>query len=69
MDLGVVHNGRARGKSLPEPIEFASANMQQVKHVMKALLSELDILMNVAGFQSIDQIDSSALGKFLISKQ
>jgi hypothetical protein len=32
---------------------------------MKALLSEFDILMNVAGFQSIEQIDRSALGKFL----
>lgn len=30
---------------------------------MKSLLSELDILLNVAGFQSIDQIDRSALGE------
>jgi hypothetical protein len=31
---------------------------------MKSLLSEFDILMNVAGFQSIDQIDRSALESF-----
>ena len=27
-----------------------------VKHVMKSLLADFDILMNVAGFQTIDQI-------------
>jgi isopentenyl diphosphate isomerase/L-lactate dehydrogenase-like FMN-dependent dehydrogenase len=27
-----------------------------VDHVMRSLLADLDILMNVAGFQSIDQI-------------
>ena len=32
-----------------------------VRHVMKSLLSEFDILMNVAGFQNIDQIDRSTL--------
>lgn len=32
-----------------------------VRHVMKGLLSDLDILMNVAGIQSIDQIDKSWL--------
>jgi hypothetical protein len=30
---------------------------------MNSLLSELDILLNVAGFQSIDQIDRTALGE------
>jgi isopentenyl diphosphate isomerase/L-lactate dehydrogenase-like FMN-dependent dehydrogenase len=32
-----------------------------VLHVMKSLLAELDILMNVAGFQNIEQIDRGAL--------
>lgn len=27
-----------------------------VRHVMKSLLADFDILMNVAGFQSVDQI-------------
>jgi len=35
-----------------------------VRHVMKSLLSEFDILMNVAGFQNIDQIDRSALESY-----
>ncbi|KAI9708029.1 MAG: hypothetical protein M1820_004233 [Bogoriella megaspora] len=32
-----------------------------VRHVMKSLLAEFDILMNVAGFQNIDQIEKEAL--------
>ena len=32
-----------------------------VRHVMKSLLAELDIMMNVAGCQSVDQIDRSWL--------
>lgn len=32
-----------------------------VRHVMKGLLADLDILMNVAGCQSIDRPDSSGL--------
>lgn len=35
-----------------------------VRHVMKSLLADLDILMNVAGIQSIDQINRTMLGKF-----
>lgn len=34
-----------------------------VRHVMKSLLADFDILMDVAGFQSLDQIDKSALGE------
>jgi len=34
-----------------------------VRHVMKSLLADLDILMNVAGFQNISQIDRTTLGK------
>ena len=34
-----------------------------VRHVMKGLLADLDILMNVAGLQNVDQIDRSLLGK------
>jgi isopentenyl diphosphate isomerase/L-lactate dehydrogenase-like FMN-dependent dehydrogenase len=34
-----------------------------VRHVMKCLLSDFDILLNVAGFQNVGQIDRSALGK------
>lgn len=33
-----------------------------VRHVMKSLLADFDILMNVGGFQNIQQIDRSALG-------
>lgn len=32
-----------------------------VRHVMKSLLSDFDILLNVAGFQNVDQIDRDAL--------
>ena len=35
----------------------------QVRHVMKSLLAEFDILMNVAGFKSVEEIDRNALGK------
>lgn len=31
---------------------------------MKSLLAEFDILMNVAGFQNVEQIDRSALESF-----
>lgn len=32
-----------------------------VRHVMKSLLAEFDILMEVGGFQSIDQIDRTTI--------
>lgn len=32
-----------------------------VRHVMKSLLSDLDIMFNVAGIQSVDQLDRSWL--------
>ena len=35
-----------------------------VRHVMKSLLADFDILMNVAGFQNVGQIDRSVLGEF-----
>ncbi|KAI9737789.1 MAG: hypothetical protein M1834_009157 [Cirrosporium novae-zelandiae] len=34
-----------------------------VKHVMKSLLADLDILMDVGGIQTVDQINKSLLGK------
>jgi isopentenyl diphosphate isomerase/L-lactate dehydrogenase-like FMN-dependent dehydrogenase len=34
-----------------------------VRHVMKGLLADLDILMNVAGIQNIGQIDRDLIGK------
>ena len=34
-----------------------------VRHVMKSLLADFDILMNVGGFQNIEQIDRTALGE------
>ena len=37
-----------------------------VRHVMKSLLADFDILMNVGGFQNIEQIDRTALGRFLL---
>ena len=37
------------------------AGERGVRHVMKSLLAEFDILMEVGGFQSIEQIDKSAL--------
>ena len=37
-----------------------------VRHVMKALLADFDILMNVAGFQNIRQIDRSCLGEYFL---
>lgn len=36
-----------------------------MRHVMKGLLADFDILMNVAGFQNIEQMDRSVLGRFL----
>lgn len=63
MDLGIVHYGGAWSKSSTDLVEMCRADRCQVKHVMKGLLSELDILLNVAGFQSIDQIDRSAIGE------
>ncbi|KAL2041174.1 hypothetical protein N7G274_006118 [Stereocaulon virgatum] len=35
-----------------------------VRHVMKSLLADFDIFMNVAGFQNIDQIDGTALESY-----
>ena len=35
-----------------------------VRHVMKSLLADFDILMNVGGFQNIEQIKRDVLGKF-----
>lgn len=35
-----------------------------VRHVMKSLLADFDILQNVAGFQNLSQIDRSALESF-----
>ena len=32
-----------------------------VRHVMKSLLADFDILMNVAGYNSIEEIDRKAL--------
>ena len=32
-----------------------------VRHVMKSLLADFDILMNVAGFQSVDQITKDSI--------
>lgn len=32
-----------------------------VRHVMKSLFAKVDILMDVAGFQNLDQIDRTAL--------
>jgi isopentenyl diphosphate isomerase/L-lactate dehydrogenase-like FMN-dependent dehydrogenase len=32
-----------------------------VRHVMRSLLAEFDILMNVAGFQNVEQITKAAL--------
>lgn len=32
-----------------------------VRHIMKSVLADFDILMNVAGFQSIQDIDKNAL--------
>ena len=37
-----------------------------VRHVMKSLLADFDILMNVGGFQNIGQMDRSALGELLL---
>lgn len=35
-----------------------------VRHVMKSLLADFDILMGVGGFQNVEQIDRSILGMF-----
>ena len=45
-----------------------------VRHVMKSLLADLDIMFNVAGCQSVDQIDRSwlethAKGQSLIAEK
>jgi isopentenyl diphosphate isomerase/L-lactate dehydrogenase-like FMN-dependent dehydrogenase len=45
-----------------------------VRHVMKGLLADFDILMNVAGFQSVDQItkehiDSSPISASMIAEK
>ena len=36
-----------------------------VRHVMKGLLAEFDILLNVAGFKNIGEIDRKALGEWI----
>lgn len=36
-----------------------------VRHVMKSLLGEFDILLNVAGYRNVSDIDITALGKSL----
>ena len=39
-----------------------------VRHVMKSLLADFDILMNVGGFQNVEQMmDRSVLGTYLLS--
>lgn len=35
-----------------------------VRHVMKSLLADLDILFNVAGIQNVDQIDKDWLESY-----
>jgi isopentenyl diphosphate isomerase/L-lactate dehydrogenase-like FMN-dependent dehydrogenase len=35
-----------------------------VRHIMKSLLADLDILFNVAGIQSVDQIDKDWLESY-----
>jgi len=35
-----------------------------VRHVMKSLLADLDILFNVSGIQSVDQIDKNSLESY-----
>jgi len=35
-----------------------------VRHVMKSLLADLDILFNVSGIQSVDQIDKNWLESY-----
>jgi isopentenyl diphosphate isomerase/L-lactate dehydrogenase-like FMN-dependent dehydrogenase len=34
-----------------------------VRHVMKSLLADFDILLNVAGYRNVNEIDRRALGK------
>lgn len=34
-----------------------------VRHVMKSLLADFDILLNVAGYQNVSQITRSAIGE------
>lgn len=38
-----------------------------VRHVMKSLLADFDILMNVGGFQNIGQIKKDTIGEFFFS--
>jgi isopentenyl diphosphate isomerase/L-lactate dehydrogenase-like FMN-dependent dehydrogenase len=38
-----------------------------VRHVMKSLLADLDILMNVAGYPDLNKLDRTALGERLPS--
>jgi isopentenyl diphosphate isomerase/L-lactate dehydrogenase-like FMN-dependent dehydrogenase len=38
-----------------------------VRHVMKSLLADFDILMAVAGFTSVEEFDRSILGMFFLS--
>jgi hypothetical protein len=34
-----------------------------VRHVMKSLLADFDILLNVAGYRSVEEVDRNALGE------
>lgn len=38
-----------------------------VRHVMRSLLADLDILMGVAGFNRVEEFDRTMLGEFLFS--
>lgn len=41
---------------------FSIMGEQGVRHVLRALLADLDILMNVAGINTIEEIDRSFIG-------
>lgn len=40
---------------------LSAAGEEGVRHVMKALLAEFDIMMNVAGYPNLKEIDRDAL--------
>lgn len=35
-----------------------------VRHVMKSLLADWDILLNVSGYKNVGEIDRNAIGKY-----
>jgi isopentenyl diphosphate isomerase/L-lactate dehydrogenase-like FMN-dependent dehydrogenase len=37
-----------------------------VRHVMRSLLADFDILLNVAGLKNVSEIDRSALGEYCL---